>query len=50
MVVMSLKLFRNFIVLSYEKNVIDDLDFTSLYDYSQSGEIYPYQKDNYFNL
>ena len=44
MAAMSLKSLRYFIVLCYGTNVIDDLEFILLYDYSESGEIYFYQK------
>ena len=47
---MSLKSLRYFIVLCYGTNVINDLEFILLYDYSESGEIYLYQKYNQFNL
>ena len=50
MVAMSLKSLRDFIVLNYGTNVIDNLESILLYDYSQSREIYPYQKYNQFNL
>ena len=39
MMTMSLTLLRDFIVLCYETNVIDDLEFILLYDYSHSAEI-----------
>ena len=42
MAVTSLKQFRDFTVLCYEKNVNNDLEFTLLYGYSQYREIYPY--------
>ena len=41
MVAMSLKSLRDFIVLNYGTNVIDNLESILLYDYSQSREIYP---------
>ena len=44
MAAMNLKSFPDFLVLSYGTNVIDDLEFILLYDYSESGEIYFYQK------
>ena len=47
---MSLKSLRYFIILCYGTNVINDLEFILLYDYSESGEIYLYQKYNQFNL
>ena len=36
MAAMNLKSFPNFLVLRYGTNVIDDLEFILLYDYSQS--------------
>ena len=36
MAAMNLKSFPDFLVLRYGANVIDDLEFILLYDYSQS--------------
>ena len=47
---MNLKSLRGFTVLCYGTNVIHDLEFILRYDDRQSGEIYPYQKYNQFNL
>ena len=47
---MSWKSLPDWIVLCYGTNVIDDLQFILLYDYSQSRLSYPYQKYNQFNL
>ena len=46
MTTMSLKSLRDFIVLCYWTNVIDDLEFILFYDYCQFREVYPYQKYN----
>ena len=50
MVTMSLKSLRDFIVLCYGTNEIDDLEFVLLYDYSQSWEAYLYQNYIQFNM
>ena len=50
MAAMNLKPLCDFMVLCYGTNVIGDLEFILLYDYSQSREIYPYQKFNQYNL
>ena len=50
MAAISLKSLRDFIVLCYRTNAIDDLEFFLHYDYSQSREIFIYQKCNQFNL
>ena len=50
MAAINLKSLRDFIALCHRTNVIDDLEFILLYDYSQTREIYPYQKYSQFNL
>ena len=50
MAAMNLKPLCDFMVLCYLTNVIGDLEFILLYDYSQSKEIYPYQKYNQYSL
>ena len=51
MAAMSLKSFRDFIVLCYGTNIIDGLEFILFHDYSQCRGIYPYhQKYKQFYL
>ena len=41
MVAIRLKSLRDFTIFCYGTNVIDDLEFILLHDYSQSKDIYP---------
>ena len=45
-----MKTLRDFTVLSYGLNVIDDLEFLLLWDYAESRDIYPYENYSLFNL